>query len=89
MVASRRLFLVGVGASLVAAPAVVRAGSLMPLRGVVLRDRLVWVPQYRSCFDRVLNAPVDLLFGCDEEAQFHRVMRGEHERYKPIAPWVV
>lgn len=33
---SRRSFLLGLGATLVAAPAVVRAASLMPVRGVIL-----------------------------------------------------
>ena len=34
---SRRSFFAGLGASLFAAPAIVRAPSLMPLRGVALR----------------------------------------------------
>ena len=34
---SRRGFLTGLGASLLAAPAIVRAGSLMPVRAIVPR----------------------------------------------------
>lgn len=34
MISSRRVFLTGLGASLVAAPAIVRAASLMPTKGV-------------------------------------------------------
>ena len=37
MISSRRSFLVGVGASLIAAPAVVKAASLMPVRRIVQR----------------------------------------------------
>lgn len=33
---NRRSFLFGVGASLIAAPAIVRAASLMPVRGIVM-----------------------------------------------------
>ena len=36
MITSRRSFLVGMGGSLVAAPAVVRAASLMPIRGIFM-----------------------------------------------------
>lgn len=32
----RRSFLFGVGAALIAAPAIVRAASLMPIRGIIL-----------------------------------------------------
>lgn len=32
----RRSFLTGLGISLIAAPAIVRAGSLMPVRGIVM-----------------------------------------------------
>jgi hypothetical protein len=35
MLTSRRSFLTGLAASLVAAPAVVRAASLMPVRGII------------------------------------------------------
>ena len=37
MIDSRRSFLVGIGASLIAAPAIVKAASLMPVRGIVQR----------------------------------------------------
>lgn len=33
---NRRSFLFGVGASMIAAPAIVRAASLMPIRGIVM-----------------------------------------------------
>jgi hypothetical protein len=35
MITSRRSFLLGLGSALVAAPAVVRAASLMPVRGII------------------------------------------------------
>lgn len=34
---NRRSFLVGAGAGLIVAPAIVRAASLMPVRGIVMR----------------------------------------------------
>lgn len=36
MITSRRSFLTGLGAALITAPAVVRASSLMPVRGLVM-----------------------------------------------------
>jgi hypothetical protein len=44
MIQSRRSFLRGLGATLIAAPAVVRAASLMPVRGIV-QD---WRPVVRA-----------------------------------------
>ena len=41
--ATRRKFLIGAAASLLCAPAIVRVGSLMPLRGVIF-------PTDRHCF---------------------------------------
>lgn len=35
MIQSRRTFLTGLSASIIAAPAIVRAASLMPVRGIV------------------------------------------------------
>lgn len=35
MISSRRSFLVGLGAALITAPAIVRAGSLMPVRQMI------------------------------------------------------
>ena len=36
MTTSRRAFLVGLSSSVIAAPAIVRAASLMPVRGIIL-----------------------------------------------------
>lgn len=36
MISSRRSFLTGLGAALITAPAVVRAGSLMPVKAIVI-----------------------------------------------------
>lgn len=44
MLQSRRSFLRGLGATLIAAPAVVRAASLMPIRGIVQPISLEGVP---------------------------------------------
>jgi hypothetical protein len=50
----RRSFLLGLGASLVAAPAVVRATSLMPVRGIVMPVELPdFVPLGDGVFDIV------------------------------------
>jgi hypothetical protein len=44
MIASRRGFLVGLGASLVAAPAIVRASSLMPVRAIKIpTEQEIWL----------------------------------------------
>ena len=89
MLTSRRSFLVGLGSSLVAAPAIVRASSLMPVKAIrwPLRSGTEFVPQWRICWDNVLQSQISLLFGAgqENEAQFYKVMRGEHERFKPMA----
>ena len=44
MIQSRRTFLCGLGATLIAAPAIVRAASLMPIRGIIQPISLQGIP---------------------------------------------
>lgn len=60
-VIARRSFLAGLGASLFAAPAVVRASSLMQIRGVTLRDPVslfVSLPEGFCVWDKIDLAQV-------------------------------
>ncbi len=53
---TRRSVLIGAGASLICAPAIVRAASLMPVRGLPLQS---WSPLgefYRGCFYHSLES---------------------------------
>lgn len=51
MIPSRRTFITGLAATL-AAPAIVRAASLMPVRGIVMDVPSIPVPQVWAFFDR-------------------------------------
>lgn len=63
MISSRRSFLVGIGASLIAAPAVVKAASLMPVRGIVQDVRQPpWKPMWRGYYD-VYRSEVQISIG--------------------------
>lgn len=44
MITSRRLFLTGLGAALVTAPAIVRATSLMPVKVILPEPIMRWLP---------------------------------------------
>lgn len=67
MITSRRSFLTGLGASLIVAPAIVRAASLMPVRGIVMPVTMdcdlalptanFWIVHPNMYFD--LRGPID------------------------------
>ena len=42
MITSRRSFIAGLGAALITAPAIVRAGSLMPVRTMIIDPEYGW-----------------------------------------------
>lgn len=51
MITSRRAFITGLGATLITAPAIVRAGSLMPVKPVRLVVPEIWVTFSPDMYD--------------------------------------
>lgn len=69
---ARRGFLFGAAASLVAAPAIVRAGSLMPVRGIVMDDG--WVRIHWAVIDRMLREDARRFYDTQQFINFRQVL---------------
>ncbi len=54
MITSRRSFLTGLGAALITAPAIVRAGSLMPVRQMMIDPLSDWIETNYHCHWRIV-----------------------------------
>lgn len=79
----RRSFLTGL-VSVLAAPAIVRAESLMPVKALLIPPRDLFIR--KGVIDRLTGLPVNLLI---KQSDYDLVLAGTHMRYSKMFPPIV